>query len=193
MGARQSTQATNSQQPSDYATNTSTPDNNRSNLTVMGNPSPTAGTSNSSSLSGLSFGPQTFHRLSTRNILSNSTRNILNTYPHSNSEDSSPDEPPFNRLFLSHLFALRDIKCPACQKMIRSDNIECHLVMCLSKPFINYNEDILGEDKGECSICLEDLKQGDVIARLPCLCVYHKSCIDSWFQVKRSCPEHPND
>lgn len=31
------------------------------------------------------------------------------------------------------------------------------------------------------------------IARLPCLCVYHKSCTDSWFEVNRSCPEHPED
>ncbi|RXM28718.1 E3 ubiquitin-protein ligase znrf1 [Acipenser ruthenus] len=64
--------------------------------------------------------------------------------------------------------------------------------------------DSLGRDAGECSICLEDLKQGDMIARLPCLCVYHKSpnflprfglpsCIDSWCNIKPSCPEHPFD
>ena len=35
-------------------------------------------------------------------------------------------------------------------------------------------EDVLTEDKGECVICLEDLLKGHVIARLPCLCVYHK-------------------
>ena len=35
-------------------------------------------------------------------------------------------------------------------------------------------EDILLEDKGECVICLEELNQGDTIARLPCLCIYHK-------------------
>ena len=35
-------------------------------------------------------------------------------------------------------------------------------------------EDVLREDKGECVICLEDLQQGHTIARLPCLCVYHK-------------------
>lgn len=46
-------------------------------------------------------------------------------------------------------------------------------------------EDVLTEDKGECVICLEDLCQGDTIARLPCLCIYHKTCIDEWFQVSR--------
>jgi hypothetical protein len=35
-------------------------------------------------------------------------------------------------------------------------------------------EDVLQEDKGECVICFEDLTQGDTIARLPCLCIYHK-------------------
>jgi len=34
----------------------------------------------------------------------------------------------------------------------------------------------LTDDKGEeCVICLEELSQGDVIARLPCLCIYHKT------------------
>lgn len=36
-------------------------------------------------------------------------------------------------------------------------------------------EDVLNDDKGECVICLEELTQGDTIARLPCLCIYHKT------------------
>ncbi|XP_070777706.1 E3 ubiquitin-protein ligase ZNRF2-like isoform X2 [Enoplosus armatus] len=54
-------------------------------------------------------------------------------------------------------------------------------------------EDVLSRDSGECAICLEELEQGDTIARLPCLCIYHKGCIDEWFEVNRSCPEHPAD
>ncbi|XP_035849070.1 E3 ubiquitin-protein ligase ZNRF2-like isoform X2 [Sander lucioperca] len=54
-------------------------------------------------------------------------------------------------------------------------------------------EDILSRDSGECAICLDELEQGDTIARLPCLCIYHKGCIDEWFEVNRSCPEHPSD
>ncbi|CDQ59506.1 unnamed protein product [Oncorhynchus mykiss] len=53
--------------------------------------------------------------------------------------------------------------------------------------------DVLARDAGECVICLEELQQGNTIARLPCLCIYHKSCIDSWFEINRSCPEHPSD
>lgn len=35
-------------------------------------------------------------------------------------------------------------------------------------------DDVLTKDAGECVICLEELLQGDTIARLPCLCIYHK-------------------
>ncbi|XP_022904064.1 E3 ubiquitin-protein ligase ZNRF1 [Onthophagus taurus] len=94
----------------------------------------------------------------------------------------------------SHIWSLNGIKCPMCSKfVIPDDDIECHLVMCLTKPRLSYNEDILTDDKGECVICLEELSQGDVIARLPCLCIYHKGCIDQWFEINRSCPEHPGD
>ncbi|XP_051548092.1 E3 ubiquitin-protein ligase znrf1 isoform X2 [Myxocyprinus asiaticus] len=59
--------------------------------------------------------------------------------------------------------------------------------------FSAHSDDVLSRDAGECVICLEELQQGDTIARLPCLCIYHKSCIDSWFEINRSCPEHPSD
>ncbi|XP_066096308.1 LOW QUALITY PROTEIN: E3 ubiquitin-protein ligase ZNRF2 [Saccopteryx bilineata] len=90
-----------------------------------------------------------------------------------------------------HLFG--GFKCPVCSKFVPSDEMDLHLVMCLTKPRITYNEDVLSKDAGECAICLEDLQQGDTIARLPCLCIYHKGCIDEWFEVNRSCPEHPSD
>ncbi|XP_017309689.1 E3 ubiquitin-protein ligase znrf2-like [Ictalurus punctatus] len=83
--------------------------------------------------------------------------------------------------------------CPVCSKFVASDEIDLHLVMCLTKPRLSYNEDVLMKDSGECAICLDDMVQGDTIARLPCLCIYHKGCIDEWFEVNRSCPEHPTD
>ncbi|XP_076353503.1 E3 ubiquitin-protein ligase znrf2-like [Tachypleus tridentatus] len=112
---------------------------------------------------------------------------------------SSPDDMlTFTGMFSTYslpiqLLTLNGIKCPVCSKIVVSDDVEYHLVMCLTKPRISYNEDILAENKGECVICLEELLQGNTIARLPCLCIYHKICIDEWFQVNRSCPEHPND
>ncbi|XP_030639653.1 E3 ubiquitin-protein ligase znrf2 [Chanos chanos] len=90
-----------------------------------------------------------------------------------------------------HLFG--GFKCPVCSKFVPSDEMDLHLVMCLTKPRVTYNEDVLSKDTGECAICLEELVQGDTIARLPCLCIYHKGCIDEWFEVNRSCPEHPSD
>ncbi|XP_026573552.1 E3 ubiquitin-protein ligase ZNRF2 isoform X1 [Pseudonaja textilis] len=90
-----------------------------------------------------------------------------------------------------HLFG--GFKCPVCSKSVSSEEMDLHLVMCLTKPRITYNEDVLSKDAGECAICLEELQQGDTIARLPCLCIYHKGCIDEWFEVNRSCPEHPSD
>ncbi|XP_078395551.1 E3 ubiquitin-protein ligase znrf2-like isoform X2 [Cetorhinus maximus] len=71
-----------------------------------------------------------------------------------------------------HLFG--GFKCPVCSKFVSSDEMDLHLVMCLTKPRVTYNEDVLSKDTGECAICLEDLQQGDTIARLPCLCIYHK-------------------
>ena len=80
-----------------------------------------------------------------------------------------------------------------CKKIIPADDVEAHIIMCLTKPKINYNgntpiltilrnfstiyfcsEDVLAEDKGECIICLENLEKDQTIARLPCLCIYHK-------------------
>uniref|UniRef100_S4RU48 E3 ubiquitin-protein ligase ZNRF1 n=1 Tax=Petromyzon marinus TaxID=7757 RepID=S4RU48_PETMA len=90
-------------------------------------------------------------------------------------------------------FPRSGLKCPICSKFVASDEVEAHLVMCLTKPHISYNEDVLAKDSGECPICLDDMDEGNTIARLPCLCIYHKQCIDSWFEVNRSCPEHPSD
>uniref|UniRef100_A0A3Q2WJM0 RING-type E3 ubiquitin transferase n=2 Tax=Haplochromini TaxID=319058 RepID=A0A3Q2WJM0_HAPBU len=71
-----------------------------------------------------------------------------------------------------HLFG--GFKCPVCSKFLASDEMDLHLVLCLTKPRVTYNEDVLPRDAGECAICLEELQQGDTIARLPCLCIYHK-------------------
>lgn len=116
--------------------------------------------------------------------------------PQLDSDD--PDDEGGRRFYAahslpSHIWSFNGLKCSVCSKFILPDDVECHLVMCLTKPRLSYNEDVLSDEKGECVICLEELQPGDVIARLPCLCIYHKNCIDKWFQVNRSCPEHPGD
>uniref|UniRef100_A0AAZ1XIS7 RING-type E3 ubiquitin transferase n=1 Tax=Oreochromis aureus TaxID=47969 RepID=A0AAZ1XIS7_OREAU len=67
-----------------------------------------------------------------------------------------------------------NIRCPFCSKPFPGGRIEDHLLSCLTSPPLPYNTDVLSKDSGECSICLEDLVQGETIARLACLCVYHK-------------------
>ncbi|KAI5957243.1 hypothetical protein KGF54_000171 [Candida jiufengensis] len=44
----------------------------------------------------------------------------------------------------------------------------------------------------ECVICLEDLKPGDKVGRLECLCMFHYKCIKDWFNKKGygECPVH---
>ncbi|MGH0124529.1 UNVERIFIED_CONTAM: hypothetical protein FKN15_074127 [Acipenser sinensis] len=81
-----------------------------------------------------------------------------------------------------------EFKCPVCSKFVSSDEMDLHLVMCLTKPRITYNEDVLTKDAGECAICLEELVQGDTIARLPCLCIYHKGFPTSL--LKQICPNN---
>ena len=39
-----------------------------------------------------------------------------------------------------------------------------------------------------CVICLEPYKVGDRIRRLPCLCCFHESCVDRYFEEAKICP-----
>ncbi|KAI1333236.1 hypothetical protein F5Y16DRAFT_355201 [Xylariaceae sp. FL0255] len=46
----------------------------------------------------------------------------------------------------------------------------------------------------ECSICLEEFKDGDSMGRLECLCRFHRTCIESWFRAHPGrCPVHQHD
>ncbi|KAK3546758.1 hypothetical protein QTP70_035028 [Hemibagrus guttatus] len=66
------------------------------------------------------------------------------------------------------------VRCPFCTRMFPVGRIEEHLLTCLTSSPLPYNTDVLSKDSGECCICLEEMLQGDTIARLACLCVYHK-------------------
>uniref|UniRef100_A0A3Q2VYQ0 RING-type E3 ubiquitin transferase n=3 Tax=Haplochromini TaxID=319058 RepID=A0A3Q2VYQ0_HAPBU len=113
------------------------------------------------------------------------------TYQYEVMSGALPHQGPL--MFSLCVFSPPGFHCPVCSKFMASDEIEKHLLMCFSKTRLTYNKDILSRDSGECAICLDELEQGDTIARLPCLCIYHKGCIDAWFEVNRSCPEHPSD
>ncbi|KAK2743895.1 hypothetical protein FQN57_004518 [Myotisia sp. PD_48] len=42
----------------------------------------------------------------------------------------------------------------------------------------------------ECTICMEEYEVGAELARLECLCKFHKTCIIEWFERKEECPVH---
>ncbi|KAL1394298.1 hypothetical protein pipiens_012051 [Culex pipiens pipiens] len=46
----------------------------------------------------------------------------------------------------AHIWSLNGIKCPVCSKFVMPDDIECHLVMCLTKPRLSYNGRYTADD-----------------------------------------------
>ncbi|RVX69569.1 hypothetical protein B0A52_06633 [Exophiala mesophila] len=59
-------------------------------------------------------------------------------------------------------------------------------------PFTATEKDCVGEDgtTQECSICMVEYDVGDELARLECLCKFHKDCIVEWMSHKAECPLH---
>eukprot|EP00727_Mastigamoeba_balamuthi_P004712 m51a1_g14239 putative e3 ubiquitin-protein ligase znrf2 (389) ;mRNA; r:231920-233404 len=43
----------------------------------------------------------------------------------------------------------------------------------------------------QCEICFEDMREGQRISRLGCLCAFHDECISRWFEKRACCPNHP--
>jgi E3 ubiquitin-protein ligase ZNRF1/2 len=140
---------------------------------------------------GLSFSFRPMARASFLQALAGSSQMAASSAPVS-SGGGSRRARDRHSVSVLHLLG-QDLKCPICHKRVPSDDVEVHLVMCFTRPKIAYNEDIITEGKGECAICLDEMLSGDTIARLPCLCIYHKTCIDEWFKRKNCCPEHPGD
>jgi E3 ubiquitin-protein ligase ZNRF1/2 len=117
------------------------------------------------------------------------SRGIAGLLQQANAQSSSSSRSNERRTLL-RLLAGRDVECPMCKKLVPSDDVEVHLVMCFTRPKLVYNEEILTVNRGECSICLDDLDVGETVARLECLCLFHKTCLDEWFKRKNVCPLH---
>jgi hypothetical protein len=59
-------------------------------------------------------------------------------------------------------------------------------------PYLATEKDCV--DSAECTICLEEFEVGVPMARLECLCRFHKSCIAAWFvNHPGRCPVHQHD
>lgn len=170
----------------------SSPPSSTASSAATAHRNPTTGSTTNLSHSRTHANNSGHRRHSTQNRHRSSTGRFRSN--HESDEPSTEDDSPQTRRHIPRIFiALRDISCPVCHKTIPSDSFDKHILQCLAKPRVDYNEDTLTEDKGECVICLDDLLVGQKIARLPCLCIYHKSCIDNWFRINRTCPEHPGD
>jgi len=39
-----------------------------------------------------------------------------------------------------------------------------------------------------CPICLESLSVADVMRTMPCMHVFHKTCVDTWLAIQGTCP-----
>ena len=40
----------------------------------------------------------------------------------------------------------------------------------------------------QCTFCLEEFRNGDVLRRLTCFHIFHKRCIDRWLKLNGFCP-----
>lgn len=106
--------------------------------------------------------------------------------------------------------------CPVCGADLSNIDSEAHLIACLSEgedqtdssarssriAGSRYVVFTLAKEEGsgarsECAICFEDFENGDRVARMNCLCVFHSTCIEEWFEVQRdrlgvslTCPVH---
>jgi E3 ubiquitin-protein ligase ZNRF1/2 len=115
-----------------------------------------------------------------RRMRNNNTSNFINlTNPQQRSS-------PMSQYHICH------DKTPEHRYEIASVDIkQKHLIDLFLLPY--YNIEILSDDlnnEQECGICFEPFYQKNIVARLECLCIYHKQCLDEWGQRKRCCPLH---
>ncbi|ORX42535.1 ankyrin [Piromyces finnis] len=103
------------------------------------------------------------------------------------------------------------IECPVCGKSLSlygsdQNSIENHLKTCLDQVDGELNKVKLGNKfelqkldhdlSGECQICFEEFQKGQTITRIDCLCIFHKECIDRWYDYRKVdgiCPIHSMD
>lgn len=96
-------------------------------------------------------------------------------------------------------------ECPVCYRPLRplptEEAREAHVMHCLEHgapadvvPRTRYVVSQLAPDSAligsECIICMEEFAVRDVVARLGCLCCFHRACIDAWLRKSAGCPTH---
>ena len=53
---------------------------------------------------------------------------------------------------------------------------------------VEFNEQFKNKEEIKCTICLENISIGDKIIYLPCVHLFHSSCIKNWIRIKNQCP-----
>ena len=67
-------------------------------------------------------------------------------------------------------------------------NKQKSIIKNIKKKNKKYKGSLIGVQNKECSICLEDFKEGVSIIELKCNHIYHTACIIEWLTNNISCP-----
>jgi len=101
------------------------------------------------------------------------------TVPINNWTTSTPQQPDIDNMTYEQLWELEE-------KMgdVQTKPPGTHLAHQL--PTTIYSGKPLEDNN--CSVCLCEYELGDVLKALPCLHVYHDSCVTPWLEKHRTCP-----
>jgi len=78
------------------------------------------------------------------------------------------------------LLQLEDVRVPACESLVAALPVSVYTT----------TSEMPGSpgDSNECTICLQEYEDGEVLKRLPCLHRFHEGCIDRWLLQSKYCP-----
>lgn len=54
-------------------------------------------------------------------------------------------------------------------------------------PDLQWHEDVEEDIAGLCTFCLEDMRTGEQLCRLPCMHTFHRRCVHAWLERDRRC------
>mmetsp|Transcript_3667 Transcript_3667/g.8639 ORF Transcript_3667/g.8639 Transcript_3667/m.8639 type:complete len:114 (-) Transcript_3667:103-444(-) len=74
---------------------------------------------------------------------------------------------------------LEDVKVHAKQSLV-----DALPVVVFLKQYCNPNN----QNEIECTICLVEYEEGDLVKRLPCMHVFHQDCVGGWLARSMQCP-----
>lgn len=124
------------------------------------------------------------HENNDSDILRRNILNIISNTPVNSSYIDEQRETLFNFPSISNnvgqsyeqLRNLEDYKIPLKKKLLKKIKVE------------RFSRAEVREDYTQCSICLCEFEESDRVRVLPCTHVYHRNCIDKWFDESVKCP-----